>query len=494
MHFNTGFSPLDWGVFLGYFLILGVSSYLLSRSTISSSEEYFNASHSMGVLPVALSLVATSQSAATFLGAPEYAYMYDFTFLGFYVSALLAVLFVAYYFVPRFYAMKLLTVYELLESRYGVLAKQQAGMMFLVGRVMASGARLYIATLAVSMILFYDVSFLHIVLSSSLLLVGALLYTYFGGVKSVILSDVIQLVIYVGAGIVVLVFLYSTLDIHHMWNTLHEYHKLRVLDTSLEGKFSLVSLLTGWLLLNIAAFGLDQDMSQRVLTCKDKKGAQNALVISIVITIPIVVLFLAIGSALFVHYEGSSIVQKFDDEKITIFMYYILNELPDGLKGFVTVGAIAAALSSTNSVLSALASVAVEDIYKPWIVARRTDLHPHHFLRVARLSVLGFASLLLVMVVVSYEWQHVAKIPLVSFALGVMSFAYSGLLGVFFSAVFTQRGDAQSVPYALGGGFLVVLFLQPYFFGIHIGFAWQIVIATGVSFAIMQMKRGASYG
>jgi Na+/proline symporter len=175
-------------------------------------------------------------------------------------------------------------------------------------------------------------------------------------------------------------------------------------------------------------------------------------------------------------------------------MYYILNELPDGLKGFVTVGAIAAALSSTNSVLSALASVAVEDIYKPWIVARRTDLHPHHFLRVARLSVLGFASLLLVMVVVSYEWQHVAKIPLVSFALGVMSFAYSGLLGVFFSAVFTQRGDAQSVPYALGGGFLVVLFLQPYFFGIHIGFAWQIVIATGVSFAIMQMKRGASYG
>ena len=443
----------------------------------------------MGVVAVALSLVATSQSAATFLGAPEFAYKYDFTFIGFYLSALIAVIFVAKFFVPRFYAIGALTVYELLEERYGARAKQHAGIMFLVGRVMASGARLYIAALGVSMILFMDVNFLHIFVSSALLVVGALAYTYFGGVKSVILSDVIQLIVYVSAGIVVAYFLYTSLNTQDILSILQEHNKLRVLDTSLDGKFSIVGLLSGWLLLNIAAFGLDQDMSQRILTCKNKQDATYALILSIIVTIPIVVLFLAIGALLFVYYQGDGVVQKFQGESITIFMYYILHQLPEGLKGFVTVGAIAAALSSTNSVLGALSSVAIEDIYKPYKRKRHPDTQEQHFVDVARVGVLLFSVILLGVALVSYLWQHATNLPIVSFALGVMSFAYSGLLGVFFAAVFTQRGSEELVPFALMGGFLSVLALQPYTFGIHIGFAWQLLLATGVSFVIMMLKK-----
>jgi len=487
---QSAFSTIDWLVFASYFLVLGVTSIILSRSKIRSSREYFLASNSMPMFAVAISVLATSQSAATFLGAPEFSYMHDFTFIGFYFSALIAVIFVAFVLIPKFYEMRAVTVYELLEIRYGESAKRQAGVMFLIGRVLASGARLYIGALAISMIVFGNIIFLHVAISILILMFGALAYTYFGGVRSVILSDVIQAVTYIGAGVAVLVFLYYSLENIEIIKTLQEHNKLNFIDTSIDGKFSLVGLLSGWLLLNIAAFGLDQDMTQRVLSCKNKVEAAKSLIISILLTIPVVLLFLAIGALLFVFYLQSDISQSFEGERITIFMYYILNEMPEGLRGLVTVGAVAAALSSTNSVLGAMASVAIEDIYKPWRL-KQGQTEETHFVKASRFAVLIFAVVLSLMAIISYFWQHYSELSLISFALGVMAFAYTGLLGVYFSAIFTSRGNATTVFWALVGGFVTVLTLQPYTFGLSIGFSWQIIIGTIVAFVIMQL--GAEY-
>jgi len=485
---NT-FSSLDWIVFISYFLILAVTSYIFSRTKINSTRDYFVGSNTMPMFAVAISVLATSQSAATFLGAPEFSYKHDFTFIGFYFSSFLAVIFVAYVLVPKFYAMKAVTVYELLENRYGESAKKQAGIMFLIGRVLASGARLYIGSLAISMILFGDIIFIHVAISILTLMFGALAYAYFGGVKSVILSDIIQAITYIGAGVAVLVFLYYSLENVEIMQILNENKKLNFIDTSIDGKFSLIGLLTGWLLLNIAAFGLDQDMTQRVLSCKNEKEAAKSLIVSILLTIPVVLIFMSIGALLFVFYQNAQVVQNFDGENITIFMYYILNEMPEGLRGLVTVGAIAAALSSTNSVLGAMASVAVQDIYKPWKL-QQGEVDEKHFVDASRKAVLSFAVVLSVMAMISYFWQRYAELSLIGFALGVMAFAYTGLLGVYFSAIFTSRGNAKTVPLALIGGFVTVLALQPYSFGISIGFSWQIVIGTVVAFSFMQLGEG----
>lgn len=483
---HSAFSWLDWLIFGGYLLLLALSSYILSDKNIRSSREFFVSSNSMPMFAVAISILATSQSAATFLGVPEFSYKYDFTFLGFYFSAFFAALFISYFLIPKFYEIKAISVYELLEQRYGEGAKQEAGILFLLGRVLASGARLYIASLAVSMILFLDTQFLHIALSVFILICGALAYTYFGGVRSVIFSDVLQAVIYVGAGVLVFVYLYTSLEGVDITAAIETENKMRLFDLSFEGKFSVITLLSGWLLLNIAAFGLDQDMSQRLLSCKDSEQAQKSLVLSIIMTIPVVFLFLSIGTLLYVFYQYHSSASTFSGENITTFMYYILHELPDGLKGFVTVGAIAAALSSTNSVLGAMASVAIEDIYKPKRL-KKLPTDEKHFVKAARVAVLGFAIILSLTALFSYYWQHTYSISLVSFALGVMAFAYTGLLGVYFSALFTSRGNAKMIKYSFAGGFLSVLALQPYTFGINIGFAFQIVIGTVISFFIMQI-------
>jgi len=97
------------------------------------------------------------------------------------------------------------------------------------------------------------------------------------------------------------------------------------------------------------------------------------------------------------------------------------------------------------------------------------------------------------MAMLSYFWQRYSEVSLLSFALGVMAFAYSGLLGVYFSAIFTSRGSEKSVLFALIGGFTTVLVLQPYILGsiidYNLGFAWQIVIGTVVAFVITQLGK-----
>lgn len=485
---NSAFSSLDWAIFIAYFVVLAISSSRLSQIKISSTRAYFIGNNKMPFIAVAISLLATSQSAATFLGGPEYSYSKDLTFLGFYFSAFLAILFVAYVLIPKFYEIKALTVYELLEKRYGALAKQYAGIMFLFGRLFASGARLYIGALAISMILFLDIAPLHIAISIFILIVGALAYSYFGGVESIISSDIIQAVTYIGAGIAVLFYLFFSLDLSFMQTLtlLEENNKLKLIDFSFDGGFSIFALLTGWLLLNISAFGLDQDMTQRALSCKNSKEAQKSLLMSIYLTVPVVMLFLAIGLLLYIFYNQTSISQEFEGEKITIFMYYILNEMPDGLRGLVTVGAIAAALSSTNSVLGAMASVAIEDIYKPF---RKKELSEKEFIGASRKAVLIFAFLLSFMAMLSYYWQHYTNLPLLQFALGVMAFSYTGLLGVYGAVLFTNRGTQNTVLFALIGGFITVLALQPYILGLNIGFAYQMVIGTVVSFSIMMVDK-----
>ena len=498
---NSAFSTLDWSIFGAYFLVLILTSVILSQGKIKSTRDYFVGGNTVPMFAVAISVLATSQSAATFLGGPEYSYSKDLTFIGFYLSAFLAVFFVAKVLIPRFYAINAVTVYELLEKRYGENAKKQAGVMFLIGRLFASGARLYIGALAISMILFLDITPTHVAISITILMLGALAYVYFGGVKSVIFSDIIQAVTYIGAGFAVLIYLYTALgtDFSAIVSTLEADSKLKLLDWSMSGGFSVWALLGGWLLLNIAAYGLDQDMTQRALSCKDTKSAQRSLMMSIYLTIPVAILFLCIGLLLYLFYRypelsgvSGEVAQSFEGEKITIFMYYILHEMPEGMRGLVTVGAVAAALSSSNSVLGAMSSVTIEDLYKPWKL-KRANVDEIHFVKAGRGAVLFFAVALSVMAMVSYYWQRYTELPLLSFALGVMAFAYTGLLGVYGAAIFTKRGNATTVLAALIGGFMTVLLLQPYILGevlgLKLGFAWQIFGGTLVAFSIMMIGK-----
>lgn len=498
----------DLWVLIGYLVLLLGSGWLLNRRS-QSSEDYFLGGHNMPTWAVAISVLATSQSAATFLGGPDQGYRSDFTYLASNLAAFIAVFFVAKWLLPRFYQQRVYTVYELLQQRFGQGAKQQAGLLYLFGRVFASGARLYMAALAVAMIMFGNIAATSVATAIAMIAVAGLLYTVVGGIRTIIYSDFIQALVYVSAAVAVLWVLLDTLPLsmQELITVLQQPHgdtpsKLRLWNTdwdfSSAGVFSLPSVLTGFVLLHIAAFGLDQDVTQRALTCKTPEQGGRAMLLSVVMVIPIMLLFIVIGMLLHVFYERPDIMMNatngaplpvFEGEPVTIFMYYVLTEIPAGIRGLVTIGIIAAALSTLNSGLNSMASVLIQDLYRPWRLARDAATPSQHFVRAGQWGMTLVAIALSAMAMLCFYWQQYSDTPLLAFALGVMVFSYSGLLGVYFVTLFSRRGSPRSIRAALIIGFLVPLSMQPYMMDLFwpeawitdIGFTWQLVIGTSVA-------------
>lgn len=510
---------LDWGVFVGYFAILAYAGWYFNRKKATDSNDYFLGGNNMPVWVVAISVLATSQSAATFLGGPDMGFRGNLTYLATNIGAIIAAIVVIKFLLPRYYQYKVTTVYELLEQRFGATAKNHAGKMYLFGRVFASGARLYMAAIAVAMLLFGNIDSSSVLAAVSLLAVIGLACTVVGGIRSVIYTDALQCAVYVSAALLVLLYLYTSLGLdfttlHHALSQPIEGGDSKLLmfdwrlDTSSAGVFNMASALSGFILLNIAAFGMDQDMTQRVLTCKDSKSGAKALLSSVLMVIPVMLIFILIGFLLYIFYQRPDLYQptqqfadSFAGEKVTVFMYYVLNEMPSGLRGLVVVGVIAAALSTITSGLNSMSSVLVADMYKPWKLAKQPQTPAKHFVKAGQFGMLFTALTLSLMAILCFYWQQYSDMPLLAFALSVMVFSYSGLLGVFFTALFSQRGNSVSVTAALVAGFIVTLLFQPYILqlisprlaGIDIGFTWQLCIGTVVATLVCLAGKPASY-
>jgi Na+/proline symporter len=510
------FGLLDWIVVGGYFSVIALVGLALSRRQSLDARDYFLAGGSISPWLAAISVLATTQSAATFLGGPDYGYRGDFTYLGATLGALLAAFVVARVLMPRFYGQGVTTVYELLGRRFGPGAMRAAGGMFVIGRILAGGARLYLAAIAVSMIIFNDVSATGILTAAAALILASFLFTFHGGLRSIVWIDLIQFLTYAAAALAILVFLITRIHapLPALLNALRAapggFDKLRLFDLSFATSrpFTLPAVLTGVTLLYIGNFGLDQDTTQRLLACKDARTGSRGLYWSVWVTVPVVAVFIAIGSLLYVLYNRPDLVggspalsatRSFKGADITIFMHFILTQTPPGLRGLATVGVLATAVGTTMSALNAMSSVLIQDFYRPWRAGRGAPSEAHYVMAGRMgMAVTGLATL--GMAVLSFYWQHYTNAPLLDFVLSVMNFAYAGLLGVYFVAVFTSRGSALSVCAALAAGFAVILLLQPYVadrVGLpvafrRLAFPWQLCLGTTISFLVCLTGRSGT--
>ena len=494
----AGFAFADWVVLLAYFAVLVATGVVLSRREQASTEDYFLGGRRMPVWAVAVSVLATSMSAATFVGGPQQSYDGDLTYLSSYLGFVLAGVVVAVWFIPAMYRGRVQTVYQLLDGRLGSGAGRAASAAFMVGRVFASGARLYIVAIPAALIMFGDRAGSAVQEWQLLVAIGAMtavgiVYTLAGGIASVIWSDVIQTVVFVGAvvgAIVVLVWKIPLTpgEIAHVLDGAQGpggASKLTVISLSMDhsSAYSLWAVLVGFTLLGVAAFGTDQDLTQRMLTCRSARSGAWSAVWSQLIGIPVVLLFLVAGLLLYVFYQradvmGAAAPKYTPDDSRTVFLSFILREMPAGMSGLMMAGLFAAGLSSLNSAINAMASTFVADFYTRW----RPGREPGHYVRVGRLAVVGWGLALCGFAVVSIFWQRASGGTLIDFALGVMTFAYSGLLGVYFSALFTRRGSTRSAIAALVVGFVAVLVMQSYFWG-GVGWAWGAVTGDGFDLA-----------
>lgn len=492
----SGFHAADWVILGCYFVLLAVTGVLFTRRQ-NSTDDYFRAAGRIPMWAAAISFLATALSAATFIGGPQQAYRGDLTYLSANLGSILAVLIVALFFVPAFYKNKVATVYGLLGVRFGSRAAMTGSGAFMIGRVFASGARLYIAALPASLVVFGDIDPGHQIVTISVIAVIGIVYTLAGGIRTVILTDVIQTVVFVGAACAALILLVNRipLSLPEILEALRHpgeglASKLTTVKLGTDGfgsghNYTILTAIFGFTLLNLGAYGTDQDMAQRMLTCRSAvKGGWSAIT-AIFIGLPVTALFMSIGLLLFIFYARPDLMgaaapayEVVGSRKI--FLTYILNEMPAGLSGLMMAGLFAASLSSLNSALNAMSSSFIHDVYKKFF-PRRDD---RHYLKMGRTGVVFFGVVLCLFAIFSVFWQESQpETTLIDFALMVMVFAYSGLVAVFLTALFTKRGNQLSVFAAIVVGFLSVLILQSNFSG-EVAFPWQMLIATSLAFGV----------
>jgi solute:Na+ symporter, SSS family len=482
--FILAFSRIDWLILAAYFALMAVVGTLASRKK-TDAEGYFLADRSMPMFAVALSVVATSLSVATFLGAPQQSYTNDLTYLSLNIGGFIAVFVVAALFIPRFYAAGTVTIYGYIDQRFGETSRLAVSCMFLLGRLLASGVRLFFAALPVCLLFFSETRDGHLYVATkqqlifAICLIGAVgtAYTIAGGIRAVIWTDTIQIIIVLGAVLLSIGLLLHKIPLgldriwHELANTPGKFNdggsKLRILDFSLNPShpFTFWTALIGGTFLNVAAFGVDHDLAQRMLTAKSPWRGGLSLILSQFISVFVVSLFMAVGLLLFIFYKrpdlmGAHAPADMPGASGDVYAHFLLNHLPVGLAGLAMAGMFAIAQGSLDSAINAMASSVVADLY--WPLRRRLGkpVDTSHGAKAPRLAVAATGAVLIAFAVSAVFIYDREKKTLLDFALGVMAFAYTGMLGVFLTALLTRRGNTKSVLAALVTGLLVTSLLQ----------------------------------
>ena len=467
----------DYLVLAGYFSALGLIGWRASRRE-KGTEDYFLGGRQMPWWAVTFSILATEVSAVTFIGAPGESYGKNYAYLQFAFGSLLGRLLIAWLFLPAFYRGRVTSIYEYLGQRFGNHSRLTAASFFFVTRLLASGVRLLVVSLALSVVSGFPL--LPIITVVALF---ALAYTLLGGIKAVIWTDVLQFGVFMGGALAAVFFLLNAVP--GGWTGLCsrvDPAKLRVFDFS----FSLTSSTIFWVALvngciqTFAALGTDQDLTQRMLTCRRLEEGQRALVFTGILDFPVVLVYLLLGTCLFYFYQtvGAPLPPDVAADPDKVFPHFIVTVLPAGVRGLLIASIFAAAMSSLDSAINALASSAVMDIYRPFV---RPGASESHYLKVSRVFV-GAFCLLLVTAAVLLNQLEGGKLWL---GFKVTGFTYGGLLGVFLLGVASRGGRDRSNLWAMVSSTAFLVFLaaadEGNWFGQRELLAWPWYIAVGTA-------------
>ena len=437
---------------------------------------------------VMASIIAAETSAATYLGAPTEGFKKQslaYALLTF--GVIIGRWIVGNWFLKSFYLYKVYTVYDYLEIRFGPLTKNFAAGLFLVMRTLASGARLFIPSIV--MVLAWQLlmnggqavvvsqkpvdSVFPYLVAIILLTFFTAIYTSKGGIKAVIWTDVIQASLMFGTALLAIFTLLNHIGgfsalIHaipkmgtvqgyivtgfdktsiHDWQVAQkmipaaaEPLPMGLMDYIKEivtNDYTLVSAIIAATALNVAAFGTDQDMVQRLLTAENFRKARRSLLTAAFMDIPIASVFTFIGILLFVYYKIDPTYQP--KAQADVFGSYILNIMPVGVRGLVLAGVFATAMGSLSAALNSLGTSATNDFYVPFI-AKPRGLSEHNILSAARWFTVVFAILMIgVAAAFAYVKVNNPTLGIIPVVLGIAGYILGPMLGVFLLGMFTKR-------------------------------------------------------
>lgn len=553
---------IDGLIIIGYFVAIVTIGLRLGRRD-SSLHEFALGGRRVPWWAVMASIVAAETSAATFLGAPGEGYgKLSLAYVQLIIGLILGRILVGVFFLGPYYRYNVYTVYDYLDIRFGPLSKGYVSMLFLVMRTLASGTRLFVPSLVIvlawklfttsgSSVTFSQTAIDSVtpyVIAIVALVIITCIYTAVGGIKAVIWTDVIQATLMFTAALVAI----ATLLYHvggDSWNLLNGFSALGEhvpAMTRIDGYFltgfesknveawkasnnltAMGTLDYVWMILgsdytifsaiiaataaNMAQFGTDQDMVQRMLTAETAKKASRSLITAAIMDLPIAAAFTFIGILLYAYYQIDPTFKP--AANADVFGSYILNVMPPVVRGFVLAGVFATAMGSLSAALNALATSATNDWYLKFkhrhdrrggfeTVEPAMGSTAHSMSRnagvaraeghaqadadrdsvtAARWFTLLFA-VLMVLIAVAFAAAKVRNpdLRIIPVVLGIAGFIIGPMLGVFLLGMFTiRRGSDGGNIIAITAGLLVTMLLA----GWHVEGAKMVGSEKLVSFA-----------
>lgn len=422
---------------------------------------------------ILFSIVATETSTVTFLSIPGFAFDRDCTWLQLPLGFVLGRFAIVLLLLPHYFDGEVFTAYELLARRFGAATKRTAAVLFVVTRSLADGLRLFLTAIVLQEVAQIPLAWAVVVMG-----VVTVAYTFVGGMKAVLWTDLLQFVVYIVGALAALWILLGLLP--GGWSQVvalaEPAGRLRVFDLrfSLTDPYVFWAGLIGGAFLTLGSHGADQLMVQRYLCARRLADAQRALWVSGLVVLAQFALFLIIGVALYAFYQVYPPAQAFDRPD-RVFARFIVEHMPPGLLGLVLGAVFAAAMSTLSSSLNSLATTAVNDLWRP--VASGGDAgEVAGTLRLTRWLTAVFGG---VQIAVGILGQRLDS-TVVSAVLSIAGFTTGIVLGVFFLGLFTRRVGQRA---ALCGLLLGLAVMTAVAFGTPLAWPWYSLVGSLATFA-----------
>ncbi|HUE74111.1 MAG TPA: sodium:solute symporter [Pirellulaceae bacterium] len=488
MTFQLGFIDL---VVLLVYLATAIFIGVVVRGKSKDIESYLLGDRNLPWWAILGSIVATETSTATVLsvpgeasGIPGQTAGSGFLFLQLALGYIIGRTIIVCVLLPLYFRGKLFTAYQVLDQRFGQMTRQAASLLFLVTRNLGDGLRLFLAAIVLQ-----ELAGLPFVWSVVAMGAVTIVYTFLGGMRSVVWNDCIQLVIYMLGGIAAVFIIAASIDggWQELFRYAREHDKFRMFDLRLliSEPYTLWAGLIGGAVLTIGTHGTDHMMVQRYLSARSQTDAGRAVLASGLVVFVQFALFLFIGIELSAYYAQHPEFEFAKADKV--FAHFIGHAFPQGtgLVGLMLAAILASAMSTLSSSLNSSASALVNDFYVPW---RRKPATPEHLFFVTR----GLTVVFGVLQTLIGIWALGLGETVVKNALTIAGFSAGLLLGVFALGVLTRRAGQTAALVGGAVGLGVLSFVQ---FGVpwlieqqylaadfKVAFPWLALIGASATF------------
>lgn len=458
-------SLLDIGIVIAYMIAMMVMGLVLGNQN-KTQEDYFLAGRSMPWLPVALSVAATMISANSFIGGPGWAYTDGLEPFMQNITVPLACFIAVTVTVPMFYYLRVSSVYEYMELRLGSISRNLAVAQFFINSLIQVSSMVYVPALILQTITGWSINIIV-----PIVVICAILYTITGGIKAVIWTDVVQMVVLWSGIILILIIAVNDtgLSFSETISQAAAAGKLNAFDfTFTFTKTNAFICSCFGIFMWVRYFCFDQSQMQRILTSKSMKGIKRSLVTSSVLMNLMYFLMLFLGAIFFISYNGKTFATSNE-----IMIDFILNRLPSGIVGLIVAAVFAAAMSSIDSLFNSMSNVFTTDIYERYILKNKGE----STLKQSILFSLIIGIIIIAIVILAFDGTVQSVLDVVG---GYISFFAGPSLGAFLLAMFTIKSHDKGV--ALG---VIVGLILGYITAKIFQTSWLVNPAIGAGFTII---------